>query len=83
MSNYRATRNEHGEPVVTITLVGWHEIHRFAYNLLKHQCEFAEMGRKILKYQRKAIGREQWNRIWAMYHGEHDKPMTFIWKRDY
>jgi hypothetical protein len=82
VTGYRYSRNEHGEPVVTITLVGWHVIHRFAYNLLSHQIEFARMGTDILRVQRRRIGRERWGLIWRMYHGEHSKPMTFRWKRD-
>lgn len=83
MAEYKATRNKHGEPVVTITLTGGHEIHRFAYNLLKHQCEFARMGTRILKGQRRRMGKERWDAMWRMYHGEAEKPMTFFWGRDY
>lgn len=79
---YRASRNQHGEPVVTITLVGFHDIHRFAYNLLKHQCEFARMGTQILKGQRRRVGKKKWAEIWALYHGSHEKPMTFYWGAD-
>lgn len=82
MPGHRLSRNEHGEPVLTITLVGWHSIHRFAYNLLGHQCEFAEMGRKILRSHRRTVGKQAWQRLWAVYHGERDKPMTFHWGRD-
>jgi hypothetical protein len=70
------------DPVVTITLVGWHSIHRLAYNMCGWQVEFAAMGRKILRSHRRAVGRDRWRALWAMYHGEHEKPMTFTWKRE-
>lgn len=70
------------DQVVTITLVGWHSIHRFAYNMLGWQVEFAAMGRKILKSQRRAVGRDTWRSLWEMYHGAAEKPLTFTWKRE-
>jgi hypothetical protein len=81
-AKYRASRNEHDEPVVTITLVGGHDIHRFAYNLLSQQVEFAEMGRNILKGQRRRMGKKAWDRMWRVFHGDSKPPMTFSWKRD-
>lgn len=74
--------DEYGQTVVVITLVCWHSIHRFAYNMLGWQVEFCAMGRKILRSHRRAVGKDEWARIWAMYHGEHEKPMTFYWGRD-
>lgn len=70
------------DQVLEITLVGWHSIHRFAYNMLGWQVEFSAMGRKILRSHRRDAGRDRWRALWAMYHGEHDKPMTFTWKNE-
>lgn len=70
------------DPVVVITLVGWHSIHRLAYNMLTWQVEFSAMGRKILKSHRRDVGRDAWRELWAMYHGDHEKPLTFTWKRE-
>lgn len=81
-ATYRASRNQHGEPVVTITLVGGSDIHRFAYNLLRQQVEFARMGRQILKGQRRRMGRKAWVEMWRMYHGDAEPPLTFYWGRD-
>jgi hypothetical protein len=82
VDGFRKYRDEHGQPVVVITLVCWHSIHRFAYNMLGWQVEFADMGRTILRSHRKAVGRETWKQIWEMYHGEAEKPMTFHWGRE-
>lgn len=70
------------DPVVTIVIVGWHDIHRLAYNMLKWQVEFSAMGRKILKSQRRTVDRQVWRSLWEMYHGTEEKPLTFTWKRD-
>lgn len=70
------------DPIVVITIVGWHDIHRLAYNMLGWQVEFSAMGRKILKSHRRAVGRDAWRELWAMYHGTAEKPLTFLWKRE-
>jgi hypothetical protein len=70
------------DQVVVITLVGWHDIHRLAYNMLKWQVEFAAMGRGILKSHRRAIGKAAWRDIWVILHGKAEKPLTFHWGRD-
>lgn len=82
VDGFRKFRNDRGEAVVEITLVHWHSIHRFAYNMLGWQVEFGEMGQKILKSHRRAVGPVAWREIWAMYHGAHETPMTFTWRRD-
>jgi hypothetical protein len=82
VDGFRVFTDDYGQPVVVITLVGWHSIHRFAYNMLGWQCEFSVMGRKILKSHRRAAGRANWKAIWTMYHGAHEKPMTFYWGTD-
>jgi hypothetical protein len=69
-------------PRLTIVVEGDWDIHRFAYNLLDDQSEFAEMGRKILKSQRRRIGRNRWRHVWRILHGNESTPMTFHWGRD-
>ena len=80
-SKHRIARDRNGEAVVTITLTGESDIHRFAYNLLSQQVEFAAMGRNILKSQRRRLGKARWVGMWHTFHGEQ-KPLTFSWKRD-
>lgn len=82
VDGFRKFRDDRGEAVVEITLVHWHSIHRFAYNMIGWQVEFAAMGYKILRSQRRAVGPVVWREIWAMYHGDHEKPMTFHWGND-
>lgn len=74
--------DKNGDAVVTITLTGESDIHRFAYNLLSQQVEFAEMGRDILKSQRRRLGKAAWVDMWRTFHGDKSKPLTFSWKRD-
>jgi len=45
-----------GDPVVTIRLVGGHDIVRFADRMLEWQCEFGAAGRVILRSLRSRWG---------------------------
>lgn len=44
----RMSRNEHGEPVLTIVVEGHHDIYRLARGMERLQVEFADLGRRIL-----------------------------------
>lgn len=66
------TRNHHGEPVWTITLTGWHEITRFAANLLYQQVEFARIGSKALRWQRRAMGAARFERYLDPFYPIND-----------
>jgi len=54
----------HGDPRLTITLVGHHDLFRFAVNMLDDQCEFAEAGRKSLAQLRDHVGPDRFD-PWA------------------
>lgn len=69
----RHTRNKHGEPVWTIELTGWHEIIRFANNLLYQQVEFGAIGRKALQWSRKSLGAKRFEQAITLYYGEEGK----------
>lgn len=70
-------RNRHGEPVMVITMVGWHSIHRFAHNLMRAQVEFYDIGRRAFRAEWRDIGSEQWRKIWKIFHGEASEPIDF------
>ncbi|HET7325989.1 MAG TPA: hypothetical protein VFJ14_01750 [Nocardioidaceae bacterium] len=44
------------EPTVTITLVGYHDIIRFALHMQKGQCEFGAEGSRILNRLKRKVG---------------------------
>ena len=44
----RMSRNEHGEPVLVITVEGHSDIYRLARGMETLQVEFCDLGRRIL-----------------------------------
>ena len=68
MTEYERKRNEHGDPVLVITITGWHDIFRLNWNLLHAQCEFSAAARKTFQWMRKSIG--------AKRYDEFDQSMT-------
>ena len=54
MISHALTRNPNGERVLTVTLVGDYAIGRAARLLLRAGCDFADVGRKVLRAQRRA-----------------------------
>lgn len=55
-AEFKHSRNRHGDPVLTITVVGWHDIFRLQWNLLHAQCEFSEAARKSFQWMRRCLG---------------------------
>lgn len=68
MHTWTRTRNEHGDPVLTITIVGWHDIFRLCWNLLHAQVEFSAESRKVFQWMRRSLG--------AKRYDEFDRSMT-------
>ena len=54
MISHTLTRNTHGERVLTLTLVGDYAIGRLGTLLLRAGCDFADVGRAVLRVQRRA-----------------------------
>ncbi len=67
------SRNRHGEPVWTIELTGWHEIIRFAANLLYDQSEFARIGQRALSWSRRSFGANRFEKVITPYFGAEGK----------
>jgi peptidyl-tRNA hydrolase len=63
----RVTKNEHGDVVLTVTLIGAYDAMRFADGMRHLQCEFGEQGRKALKSIRRQIGSEKFDRSIKMF----------------
>lgn len=69
MNVSNVTTNEHGEPVVTITLVGYHEMYRFAHHMEKGQVEFGKAGNQIIRKLRRRLTSASWDDWMRTLHG--------------
>lgn len=74
----RVTFNEHGEPVVTLTITGWHDAFRFAWAISHLQCDFADVGRRIAGSLRRRIGAK----AFADYQERFTSNRALAWVRD-
>jgi hypothetical protein len=59
----RVTFNDRDEPVVVITITGWHDAFRFAWALGHLQVEFADLGRRIGGSLRRRLGAAEFRRL--------------------
>jgi len=59
----RVTFNDEDEPVVTITITGYHDAFRFSWALAHLQIEFADLGRRIGRSLRRKLGAERFNEM--------------------
>lgn len=64
----RHARNRHGDPVLTITITGWHDIFRTSWNFCHDQVEFVDKGSKALQWMRRSLGAKKYDAF--------DKSMT-------
>lgn len=65
------TTDEHGDPALTITLTGGHDLLRFAVNMLDDQCEFSRAGREALAKLRAHLTPERFDPWARSMLGEH------------
>lgn len=66
----KITTDEFGDPTVTITLTGYHEIYRFAHHMESGQVEFARAGNTIIRRLRRRFTADQWNTWMLRLHGD-------------
>lgn len=52
----RVTFNDHDEPKVVITVEGWHDVVRFNEHMLRGQCEFGDLARRIYGSMKRHVG---------------------------
>lgn len=62
-ATYERTRNKAGDPVWVITITGWHDIFRMAWNLVHCQVEFCEAGSRTLQWMRRSVGARNFDRF--------------------
>ena len=67
-AHFKHSRSRDGEPVLTITVTGWHDIFRLQWNLLHAQMEFSAAARKSFQWMRRSLG--------AAKYDAFDKSMT-------
>lgn len=62
-TEYKRSRNKHGDPVLTITVTGWHNIFRLNWNLLHAQSEFSAEARKTYQWMRRVVGAKNYDKF--------------------
>lgn len=60
-ADFKHSRNQHGDPVLTITVTGWHDIFRLQWNLLHAQVEFSAAARKSFQWMRRSLGAKRYD----------------------
>jgi hypothetical protein len=55
----RVTFNEYDEPRVVIVVEGWHDVVRLNEHLLRGQCEFGDLARRIYLSLQRHVGRKR------------------------
>lgn len=69
MISNRMTTNVHGDQVLTITVVGCHDIYRLIHALEHAQVEFAREGRNIRGKLRRHLGKLRYRSLQNYYNG--------------
>jgi len=74
----RVTFDAYGEPVVTITIKGWHDAFRFAWAMAHLQTDFSGVGRRIGSSLRRRLGAAKF-KDWQLHFTGGE---TYRWARD-
>jgi hypothetical protein len=74
----RVTFDAEGQPVVTLTISGWHDVFRFAWAMGHLQCESADTARRIGGSLRRKLGAERFGEMNQRFTGK----TTYAWVRD-
>lgn len=69
MIEKRLTKNEHGDPVLTIRVTGVSDVYRFADGMTRLQSEFCAKGRLALRSLWRQIGRERFLALDSYMYG--------------
>lgn len=62
--------NEHGEPILTITAVGVHDVYRLSNHMLKGQVEFCDIGARAIQGLKRKLSKDQWDWLMRFMHGD-------------
>lgn len=66
----RMSYNAEGDPKVTITVKGNHDLYRLSDVLVRGQCDMAAIGFKMQKRQKRKIGKARWDWLMRYMHGD-------------
>jgi hypothetical protein len=69
MMKKRLTRNEHGDPVLTITVTGTSDVYRIGWYLQRAAVDHASLGRRIHRSMKRLIGAANFRFIERQMHG--------------
>lgn len=58
-----------GEPILVIEVRGVDDVYRLARHLELGQCEFADLAVKVLRWQKRKLGRATWSWLLRRMHG--------------
>ena len=68
----RVTFTEHGDPVVTVKIVGYSDAFRFAWALAHLQCDFAGVGERIGASLRRRLGAARFRALHLQFTGNEN-----------
>ena len=57
----KRSRDKNGDPVLTITVTGFHDIFRLSWNLLHAQVEFSAEARRTFQWIRRSLGASRYD----------------------
>ena len=66
----RTSWNEHGDPTMTITVVGVHDVYRLAHHLETGQVEFGRLGRLMIGALKRKLSKSQYRWLHGYMHGD-------------
>jgi hypothetical protein len=66
----RLSRNEAGDSVLRIEVVGTHDVYRFGWYLTHNATDHAALGRRILRSLRRQVGADSWAWMQRYFHGD-------------
>jgi hypothetical protein len=72
----RLSRDKFGQPVLTVRVVGAHDIYRLSRHLLYGQVEFGELGQRALRSLRRQMGRARYALMEDYFAGRAFPPAT-------
>ncbi len=70
MMKKRLSRNAAGDPVLTVTVTGSHDVYRFGWYLTRNATDHARLGRNILRSFRRQVGPGPWAWYQRYFHGD-------------
>ena len=74
----KVTFDAEGQPIVTVTIAGWHDAFRFAWAMSHLQCDFSDVARRIGGSLKRKVGAQAFADMSAHFTSNE----TYRWIRD-